>query len=63
MRNLPLILMSSLMILFVSYARKHPLAILALVRLLSSMSSQMHHEVALLRERAAAIGMSTFKEF
>jgi hypothetical protein len=50
------------MILFVSNTGEYTLAILALIGFLSSMSPQMHHEVSLLRERAATIGMSALKK-
>jgi hypothetical protein len=54
--------MSSFMILFVSNTGEYTLTILALIGFLSSMSPQMHHEVSLLRERTATIGMSALKK-
>jgi len=62
MTNLPLVLMSSFMVLFVPNTGEYMIAILALIRFFSSMSPQMHHEVSLLRERAATIRMTALKK-
>jgi len=60
--NLPLILMSSFMILLVSYACKNPRAIFALIRLLSGMRAHMDHEVSFLRESPLALFSRTLEQ-
>lgn len=55
--------MSALMIFFVAYASEYPLAVLALVGLLACVSPEVHHEIALLGEGAAAIRVNALEEF
>lgn len=58
----PLILVSSLMIFFITNACEYTLAVLALVGLLSSVRSKMHHQISLLREGATAVLVRALKE-
>jgi hypothetical protein len=54
--------MAAFMILLVANTGKHSLAILALIRLLPSMSAHVDHEISFLRERSGAVGQQTSKK-
>ena len=50
------------MIFFITNACEYTLALLALVGLLSSVSTKMHHQISLLREGATAVLVRALKE-
>jgi hypothetical protein len=55
LENLPLVLMSPLMILFVAYTSKDTSAIFAFIGFLACVSPQMDHKVSLLWEGAITV--------
>ena len=50
--GVPLVLVSTLVVLLVANTGENPLAVLASIRLLPSVSAHVHHQIALLIERS-----------